>query len=89
MQTSIRTTMNFTPAFHLRLKRVAERRGKPMGEIIEEKLLPLLTDEERSQLKRQYDGLLALKGMVKDVIPDASTTIDEVLYGVSQEGNDE
>jgi len=81
--------MNFSPTFHLRLKRAAERNGKPMGQLIEEKLLPLLTDEEQKQLRRQYDGLLALKGSVKDYLPDASTTIDEVLYGVGQEDSDQ
>jgi hypothetical protein len=81
MQTSIRTTMNFSPAFHLLLKRISEQTGKAMGDIIEEKLTPVLTEQDKAQLKRQYDGLLALQGMVKDNIPDASATIDEVLYG--------
>jgi hypothetical protein len=35
-------------------------------------------------LHRMYTGLFALEGMVKDNIPNASTTIDEVLYGNSE-----
>jgi hypothetical protein len=32
-------------------------------------------------LRRMYAGLFSLQGMCKDPITDASTTIDEVLYG--------
>ncbi|MBX3083957.1 MAG: hypothetical protein KF716_20140 [Anaerolineae bacterium] len=81
MQMNIRTTMAFSPAFHLKLKTVSEQTGKPMAQLVEEKLAPLLEEQEQTRLKRMYDGLFALEGMCREPITDASTTIDEVLYG--------
>lgn len=52
-----------------------------MAQVIEDTLAPILEQQEKAQLKRMYDGLFALQGLCKDPIPDASTTIDEVLYG--------
>ncbi len=86
MQAAIKTTLNFSPAFHWRLKEAAERAGKPMAEVVEEKLAPILTAEEQARLKRVYDGLAALVGLCKTGPTDASTTIDEVLYGPEPEG---
>ncbi len=76
--------MNFSPTFHIRLKRAAEQAGKPMAQLVEEKLAPILDDQEQARLKRMYNGLFALEGFSKEPITDASTNIDEVLYG---EGN--
>ena len=86
----VKTTMNFSPAFHIRLKMAAEQAGKPMAQLVEEKLAPVLNEQEAAKLKRMYDGLFELEGMCKDPITDASTTIDEVLYGAGsqQEGSD-
>ena len=90
MQTAVKTTMNFSPAFHIRLKMAAEQAGKPMAQLVEEKLAPVLDEQEQARLKRLYAGLFELEGMCKDPIIDASTTIDEVLYGAGsqQEGNE-
>lgn len=52
MPAAIKTTMNFTPAFHWQLKKAAEEAGKPMAELVEEKLAPILTSQERERLKR-------------------------------------
>lgn len=73
--------MNFSPSFHIRLKRMAEQEGKPMAQVVEEKLAPILDEQEQARLKRMYNGLFTLEGICKDPIPDASTSIDEVLYG--------
>jgi hypothetical protein len=38
-------------------------------------------ESEKERIKAMYDGLFELFGIIKDDIPDASTTIDDVLYG--------
>ena len=81
MQIPVRTTLNFSPSFHVRLKRMAEKEGKPMSQLVEEKLAPILEEQEQTRLKRMYSGLFSLEGICKDPITDASITIDEVLYG--------
>ena len=88
MQTPIRTTMNFSPTFHIRLKRLAELEGKPMSQLVEENLDPILAEQEQTRLKHMYSGLFTLEGIAKEPITDASTTIDEVLYGEGSKKGD-
>jgi len=77
--------MSFSPGFHIRLKMAAEQVGKPMAQLVEETLTPILEEQQDTRLKQMYDALLALEGICKDPITDASTTIDEVLYGAGGE----
>lgn len=81
MQPLIKTTMTFSPGFHIRLKMAAEKEGKPMAQLVEEKLAPVLDEQNKQRLKNIYAGLFAMEGMCKDPITDASITIDDVLYG--------
>ena len=81
MPQAIKTTMNFTPAFHWQLKKAAEEAGKPMAELVEEKLAPILTSQERARLKRMYAAFATITGICKEPVTDASSTIDEILYG--------
>ena len=60
---------------------MAQEEGKPISQLVEEKLAPILNEQEQTRLKRMYNGLFTLEGMCKDPITDASATIDEVLYG--------
>ncbi len=85
MQAAVKTTMNFTPAFHLKLKRAADFAGKPMSQWVEEHLAPVLNEQEKRRIHGVYQGLRELEGMVKNGSPDASTTIDNFLYGWSGE----
>lgn len=73
--------MNFSPGFHLKLKSLSKIEQKPMAQIVEEKLTAVLAAEQETSLQRMYAGLFALEGMCTEPIRDASTTIDEVLYG--------
>lgn len=84
-QPVIKTTMSFSPGFHIRLKMAAEQAGKPMAQLVEEQLTPVLEEQDDIRLKQMYDALFALEGICKDPIADASTTIDEVLYGAGSE----
>ena len=79
--TAVKTTLTFSPEFHLRLKLASQREKKPLAKVVEEKIAPILEREEKNFVRGMYDGLLDMAGMVKKNIPDASTTIDEVLYG--------
>ncbi|MBK8033814.1 MAG: hypothetical protein IPK17_30810 [Chloroflexi bacterium] len=81
MQPSIRTTMNFSPAFHDKLKRVADDIGKPMGQVIEDYLHPVIDELQTKRRRAVFDGLRELEGMIQEPATDASTTIDEYLYG--------
>lgn len=81
MPTAIKTTMNFSPAFHTKLKQVADEKRKPMGVFIEECLTPMIDDLQARKRRAVFDGLFQLEGMVKEGTPDASATIDEYLYG--------
>jgi hypothetical protein len=81
MITDVKTTMVFSPAFHMQLKRVAEQMGKPMAQVIEETLTPILDEQEKARRVRIHEGLMKLSGSIKDDLPHASQTIDEVVYG--------
>lgn len=64
--TAIKTTLNFSPAFHGKLRQVAEARQKPMGLFVEECLRPAADDLQARQRRAVFDGLLQLEGLVKD-----------------------
>ncbi len=81
MQIAVKTTLKFTPSFHLKLRQAADLAGQPMSEWVEEKLAPILDQQEKTRLDRVYHGLRHLQSMVKNGSSDASTTIDEFLYG--------
>ena len=55
---------------------VVERAGKPMAVIG-----PVKPDTDPDHISRVYEGLRELDGAGEHGITDASTTIDEVLYG--------
>jgi PHD/YefM family antitoxin component YafN of YafNO toxin-antitoxin module len=65
------------------------RNGKPALAIVSEEDLQRLEaldqqgvlPKDTERIDRMYQGLSALFGMIKAPITDASTTIDDVLYG--------
>ena len=81
MQTSVKTTMNFSPDFHKKLKQVADERQKPMGQFIEEYLSPMIDDLQERKRRGVFEGLFKLEGIITTGTEDASATIDEYLYG--------
>jgi hypothetical protein len=81
MQQRIKITMDFSPAFYLKLKFVAQTEQKTLTQIVEEKLMPLLEAEEEVRLQEMYAALHAMEGICKEPITDASQTIDDILYG--------
>lgn len=82
---------------HERIK--ITRNGKPSLAIVTEDDLhrlekldqDTLDQNDTDRIDRIYKGLSAMFGMAKEPIADASTTIDDVLYGreVVKKGKDE
>jgi hypothetical protein len=77
----VKTTLNFTPLFHAKLKAVANDNQKSMAQFIEEHMKPVIDDIHQKQHRSIFDGLYQLSGTITDNIPDASTTIDDIVYG--------
>lgn len=77
----IPTTVRLHPALLHRLKAFSEERGKTLSEIIELSVSRLIEQQEKDRLKQMYKGLFELAGMCKEPITDASSSIDEILYG--------
>jgi len=81
MQAAIKTTVNFSPAFHNKLKKVADEHRKPMSQVIEDYLTPIIDNLQERKRRGVFDGLKQLEGIVSTRTEDASATIDEYLYG--------
>ena len=76
-----RTTFTFSPGFYERLKRLSQGEHKTMSRFVEEKLTQLLAQQEQQQLGQMYAGLRRLRGTGQVGITDASSRIDDILYG--------
>ncbi|MCA0456143.1 MAG: hypothetical protein LCI00_19350 [Chloroflexi bacterium] len=81
MQAAVKTTVNFSPAFHNKLKQVADQHQKPMSQLIEDYLTPIIDNLQERKRRGVFDGLKQLEGIVSTGTEDASATIDEFLYG--------
>jgi hypothetical protein len=82
MQT-IPTTIRLQPSLLERLKMFSREHNTTMTEVIESGIRQIIEQQEQTRIKRMYKGLFALKGVGKAGVTDASTTIDEELYGES------
>jgi hypothetical protein len=78
---NIRTTIVLSPLVLQSAKDFAAKKKKSLSEIIEEGVLELMKEEEQQRIKRMHEALSKLEGIGGSDITDASTTIDEVLYG--------
>jgi hypothetical protein len=59
----------------------AENRSQTLSSIATDLIDRALTDQEEAHWQRIYGGLKRLKGSGSAGVTDASTTIDETLYG--------
>jgi hypothetical protein len=69
-----------TPLYH-RLTLAAQQERKSLSALIRDLLAKALAGQEKVQLKRTYAALEKLNGVGPKGITDASTTINETLYG--------
>jgi len=76
-----KTTLTFTPSFQELLKRVSEELNTSMSQFVEDELGKVLKEKEQSKLKHMYSVLRKVRGSGNPGITDASSTIDETLYG--------
>lgn len=59
----------------------SRQEGTSLTQLVRELLDQAMHARQETQRKRIYQALRRLRGFVKDPVTDASTTIDEVLYG--------
>ena len=82
MQTqAIRTTILMRPGLFRRLKLFSQEQRKPMSEIVDAGVSQVIEADDQLRLERLYKGLFTLAGTGKRGITDASSTIDEFLFG--------
>jgi hypothetical protein len=69
-----------TPLYH-RLTVAAQQERKSLSALIRDLLAKALAGQEKAHLKRTYAALKKLDGIGPKGITNASTTINETLYG--------
>ena len=77
----IRTTILMPPSLLKRLKLFAHDQRRPVSEIVAIAVRQVIETNDQSRLERMYKGLFALAGAGTKGVTDASSTIDETLYG--------
>ena len=76
-----RTTIYLPQSLHHRLRIVSKRKKKSISDLVRGAVDKALIEEEDAQRDRIYTAMEEMKGICKDPITDASSTINEVLYG--------
>ncbi len=79
--TTIRASFVLPAALHQRLLIASKQENKNLSEVVREILDRELAKREQSRLDQVYQGIREMSGIGDPGITDASTTIDEVLYG--------
>ena len=77
----MRASFYIPETLHQRLLLASKRNKTNISDLARDLLDRGLKHAENQQLDEMYRGLAHLKGFIKDPITDASSTIDEVLYG--------
>jgi hypothetical protein len=77
----LRTTVNLPFALHQRLIIASKQEKLSLSQIIGDLLDKALAAQDKIRLQRMYGELRKLDGASKIKVTDASTTINEVLYG--------
>jgi predicted DNA-binding protein len=77
----IRTSIVLPAPLYQRLSLLAKQDGKKLSELVRDLLDRSIAEQEQRQTARMYQVLKEMDGIVKSNITDASSTIDEVLYG--------
>jgi hypothetical protein len=81
MLSAVRTTITIQPSLFERLKLFSREHGKTMSEVIETGVREVIQRQESNRLDQMYRTLRQMDGQGEPGITDASTTIDEILYG--------
>ncbi len=77
----IRTSILLPPAIHQELVITSKQEGSTLTDLVRQAVEEWITLRKRHKLQRMYDALDHFVGQGPPGITDASSTIDEVLYG--------
>lgn len=77
----MRTTINLPISLHHRLQAVAQGQRKTLSSLVRDLLEKAVAQQEAGRLDRSYQALRHVKGIAKGHQPDASSRINELLYG--------
>ncbi len=77
----IRTSMFLPISLHQQLIGTSRLEGKTFTAFVRELLDQAMTTRRKTHLKHMYTELAKLEGIIDDPATDASTTINQVLYG--------
>jgi predicted DNA-binding protein len=77
----IRTSFNLPNSLHQRLHLVARSQQKSVSDLVRELLEQSLSKQEAQRLEQAYDALRQVQGIAKGKVPEASSHIDDLLYG--------
>ena len=77
----IRTSLFLPEVLHQDLVITAKQEGKSLTDLVRELLDRSLRLRGKAQVKRMYTVLKTLEGKGNPAITDASTTVNDVLYG--------
>lgn len=76
-----RTTFILPTQLHQRLFLAAKEENKTVSSLVREVLDQFLALQEQKRITRMYQALEKIRGIGPEGITDASTTINETLYG--------
>jgi predicted DNA-binding protein len=77
----IRTSFFLPDTLHQRLLMLSGHEGKSLSDLVREILDMALVSREQTRISGIYKALDKLEGICRDRITDASSTINETLYG--------
>ena len=77
----VRTTIYLPQSLHQRLRIVSKRKKKSVSDLVRGAINKALIEEEDAQRDRIFTAMEKMTGICKDPVTDASSTINEVLYG--------
>jgi hypothetical protein len=77
----VRTSLLLPASLYQRLFSVSKERGQSLSATLRYLLEPILHSEEEVKRRQVYEAFHKVQGISNASITDASTTIDQVLYG--------
>jgi len=77
----MRTSLVLPPVLFQQLEHLAHKRGKSFSVFIREALTHYVRVDSKRGLQATYDALWQMEGTVQSDNTNASTTVDDILYG--------
>lgn len=77
----LRTSLFLPPALHQQLLLMSKQEGKSLSDVVREATEQFIDLKQKQHRERMYAALDAMQSVGSLTVTDASTTIDETLYG--------